>query len=479
VTRHPSLAASARLAAASDPDGLAVLDGTTRWSWRALDDRVDAVAAALDRAGAGPGTRVALLAGPSSNVVAALHAIARVGAVGVPLPAGLTDRELSVALEITAPAVVLRDADLADAIAAPSRAGRDDHDPDPDAPAAIVLTSGTTGRPKAAVLSGRALAASAEGWLAMLPPATGWLLAVGLAHVAGLGVIWRAALTGVPLVIAWPDPESIVGALAADPRPSHVSLVATTLVRILDTTDDASPPDTVRAVPLGGGAIGPALVRRALAAGWPVVPTYGLTEAGSGVTALPSSQAAEHAGTAGSPLPGVSIRIADPDADGIGEVVVDGPGRFSGYLDDPIATAAATSDDGWLRTGDLGRLDTDGRLIVVDRRTDRIVRGGENVSPAEVEAVLLAHPAIADAAVVGRPDPTWGHVPVAAIVVREGTVAPTDDDLAAFCRDRLARFKVPVAFERRIELPHTPSGKLRRAELRATPDTAMSEDLPA
>ena len=130
--------------------------------------------------------------------------------------------------------------------------------------------------------------------------------------------------------------------------------------------------------------------------------------------------------------------------DGVGDIEVSTPARFTGYLGDPQATAAAVTGDGWLRTGDLGRLDADGYLTVLDRRTDRIVRGGENISPAEVEAVLLAHPAIADAAVVARRDPTLGHVPVAAIVIRDGAVDPGDEALIAFCRERLAGYKVPV-----------------------------------
>jgi O-succinylbenzoic acid--CoA ligase len=334
-----------------------------------------------------------------------------------------------------------------------------------EAPAVIVLTSGTTDRPKAAVLSGGALAASAEAWLAALPPATGWLLVVGLGHVAGLGVIWRAALGRVPLVVVEPpSPDAILGAIRADPYPSHVSLVPTTLARLLDLPD-ATPPATLRAVPLGGGPIDPGLVEAALAAGWPVVPTYGLTEAGSGVTALPTTEAAAHPGSAGRPLSGVRVRIDDPDRDGVGEILVETPARFSGYLGDATVPDPATTTDGWLRTGDHGRLDDDARLFVVDRRTDRIVRGGENVSPAEVEAVLRRHPAIADAAVIARPDPVYGQVPVALVVVREGATDPTDDALAAYCREQLARFKVPVAFDRRSSLPRTASGKVRRAEL--------------
>jgi len=163
----------------------------------------------------------------------------------------------------------------------------------------------------------------------------------------------------------------------------------------------------------------------------------------------------------------VELRIDAADEDGIGAIVVRTPARFTGYLHDPDETAAVLTSDGWLRTGDLGRLDGDGRLTVVDRRTDRIVRGGLNIAPAEIEAVLLAHPGIADAAVVARADATWGQVPVAAIVLRPGAPDPGDEALVAHGRAHLAAAKVPAAFVRVAELPRTASGKLRRAEVRA------------
>ncbi len=321
------------------------------------------------------------------------------------------------------------------------------------------------------MLSTAALVASAEAWLAALPPATGWLLALGLGHVAGLGVVWRAALTGVPLVIlARPDAAAIAATLRAEPAISHLSVVSAVLVRLLEVTSGTPPPSTLRAVLLGGGEVPPALVTRALEAGWPVVPTYGLSEAGSGVTALPTTEARRHPGSAGRALPGAELRIADADDAGVGEIQVRSRTLFDGYLDDAAATAAARTDDGWLRTGDLGRLDADGRLVVLDRRTDRIVRGGENISPAEVEAALLEHPAIADAAVVARRDGVFGQVPVAAIVLRDGNADPGDEALATFLTARLARFKLPVASVRLEALPRTPGGKLQRAAIRAMLD---------
>ena len=467
-------------------DALALVDGETRWTAAELDRRAGVIAARLRARGVPPGARVALLAIPSAGAIAAIHAVGLIGGVIVPLGVALTPAELAIAAEVTEPVAVIHGPGLGDAARALGRpalaldellAGDADappRAPSPSAPAgpalpgAIVLTSGTTGRPKAVVLPAAALAASADAWLAALPPATGWLLAVGLNHVAGLGVVWRAARSGVPLVVLpRPDAGAIADALARDPSPSHVSLVPTVLVRLLDAAAGAPAPATLRAVPLGGGPIPPALVTRAIAAGWPVVPTYGLSEAGSGVTALPTAEAAQNPGSAGRPLPGVAVRIADQDADGVGEIQVAGPACFAGYLGDPAATAAAFTGDRWLRTGDLGRLDEAGRLFVVDRRTDRIVRGGENISPAEVEAVLLAHPAIVEAAVVARGDARYGQVPVAVVVLKAGAPDPGDEALAGFCRERLSPFKVPAEFVRAAVLPRTASGKVRRAELRA------------
>jgi O-succinylbenzoic acid--CoA ligase len=491
-----SLAASARLAAAdrSRAGLIALVDAQDRWTWAELDRRVDVVATALRDMDVDPGDRVALLTRPSAAAVAVLHGIARAGAVAAPLGTGLTRGEAGVAATVLAAKVVIAAPgfenlaslladrviglrDVSEGAVRQLAAATAPTAGDPSGPGVAIMTSGTTGRPKVAILSVAALAASAESWLAALPPATGWLLAVGLGHVAGIGVVWRSALAGVPLVILErPDPSAIVAALGAEPWPSHVSLVPTVLERVLDITGDAPPPRTLRAVPLGGGPIPPALVTRALEAGWPVVPTYGLTEAGSGVTALATSDAATHPDSAGPALPGVQLRIAAADTDGIGDIEVRSDALFDGYLGDPDATAASWTDDGWLRTGDLGSLDDDARLTVADRRTDRIVRGSENIAPAEVEEVLLRHPAVVDAAVVARRDPALGQVPVAAIVLRSRAHDPGDQALAEFVGEHLARFKVPVAFARLEALPRTSGGKLRRADLRARLDPAVARE---
>lgn len=452
------LAAHARAA----PDAAAVLEGPASLTWRTLDERASAWAVRVREAGVLAGERVGVVAHPTLDALGAILGVLRAGAVAAPIPAGLTSREIDRATDLLTPALVLRPGEAAPS----SGAGASLVPPgprDPEAPAIVVMTSGTTGRPRGVVLSARAMAASADAWLAVLPPATGWALALGLGHVGGLGIAWRALRRRVPIRIVPPrDPDALVAALRADPAPSHLSLVAGQLARLLDAMGGERAPATVRALLVGGGPVAPDLVRRAARAGWPVMPTYGLSEMGSGVTALDAREAPAAPDSAGRALPGMAVTIEGAGPDGVGEIVARGRSRSSGYLGEDAVAADAP-----LHTGDLGRLDADGRLVVVDRRTDRIVRGGENVAPAEVEAVLEEHPAVAEAGVVGRADPLWGRVPVAAIVRRPGAADPGDDALAAHARASLAGFKVPVAFTRLDALPRTPGGKLRREALRA------------
>ena len=207
---------------------------------------------------------------------------------------------------------------------------------------------------------------------------------------------------------------------------------------------------------------------RARAAGYRVLTTYGMTETGSGIASGGADPATVADPTAGRALPGVKLRVVpDGAADGSGQILVCGEMVFSGYLDEPGATEAVLRD-GWLHTGDVGTLDADGLLRIADRRGDLIVSGGENVYPAEVEAVLATHAAVREAAVFGVPHERWGSVPVAAVVTAE---AVSDGELEAYCRERLASFKVPARFVRTAALPRNAMGKVQRhrlAELDAT-----------
>ena len=259
-----------------------------------------------------------------------------------------------------------------------------------------------------------------------------------LVHVGGLSVLIRSVIYGTTAILHDRfDTEAVLAELT-DParRITLVSLVPTMLARLLDA--GLSHPPTLRWALLGGGPIAPALLERARDAGVPVAPSYGMTEACSQIA------------TFGRALPGTEVELAED-----GEILVRGE----------TVAAGALADDGWLHTGDLGRFDDSSRLQIIGRKSDTIVTGGENVAPAEVEAVLLEHPDVADAAVHPRADPEWGEAVIATIVVRDGA-QPRPEELRDFCAGRVARFKVPKAFEFVSELPRTPSGKLLRRELR-------------
>jgi O-succinylbenzoic acid--CoA ligase len=228
------------------------------------------------------------------------------------------------------------------------------------------------------------------------------------------------------------------------------SLVPTMLARLLDA--GLADPPTLRWALLGGGPIPPKLLQRAAAAGVRVAPTYGMTEACSQIA------------TFGFPLHGVELRLARPrDGDGDGRAG-ESPEGGEILVRGSVVAPGALADDGWLHTGDLGRIDEAGRLVIVGRRSDTIVSGGENVAPAEVESVLLEHPAVADAGVYPRAHPEWGEAVVASVVLVDGRSVATEE-LQAFCAERLARFKVPKAISFTERLPRTASGKLLRREL--------------
>ena len=218
------------------------------------------------------------------------------------------------------------------------------------------------------------------------------------------------------------------------------------LVRLLEAGADLSGP---RAILIGGGPVPEEPLEEAIGRGATVVQTYGLTEACSQVTTLAPADAKRKLGSAGRPLLTTHLRIQD------GEILVQGPTVAPGRAD----------ADGWLHTGDLGRIDEEGFLYVEDRMDDMIVSGGENVVPAEVEQVLLRHPEVADAAVVGREDPEWQQAVTAVVVLEDGS-AGDPDDLRRHCAESLAGFKVPKRVELASALPRTPSGKLLRRALR-------------
>jgi len=295
-------------------------------------------------------------------------------------------------------------------------------------PALVVHTSGTTGTPRPVELTLGQILHNALGCAVALghDRRERWLCPLPLSHVGGLMVLLRSVIAGTTTVLDHAGRDDVTIA----------SLVPTQLSRLLEA--GARPGPRLRVVMLGGAPADTTLLMRAREAGWPVAPTYGLTQTCSAVTVAEPGDV----DSSGTPLPGVDVAIA-PD----GEILVTGPTVAGG---------------GALHTGDLGRLDAHGRLVVAGRKVDTIVSGGENVMPAEVEAALLEHPAVAEAGVFGRPDAEWGEAVTAAVVLR----APAEpEDLRAHCAERLAGFKVPKRIEVRDALPRNASGKLLRRAL--------------
>ncbi len=437
------------------PERLALVADDRRWSFAELDCRVDAAAHALRDLGVEPGHHVGIRAPNGAGFVVAVHAIMRLGGVLVPINTRLTPPEVAWQTQDAALSLLLDESTVRDLIDCPGRPSRT-REFDMDEPHSIVYTSGTTGRPKGAILTyaNHWSSATASALNLGLVPTDSWLACLPLFHVGGLSILLRSVVYGIAAVVQPRfDPGHVNQAIDAG-GVSIVSVVSTMLDRVLDDRKGRPFPATLRVVLLGGGPAPLPLIERALGSGAPVVQTYGLTETASQVVTLAPEDAVRKVGSAGKPLMGSQIRIG-PD----GEIWVRGPTVSPGYLHQPRRTPRD-----WLETGDLGYLDADGYLYVLDRRDDLIISGGENIYPSEVEAVLLAHPAVEEAGVIGVADREWGRTVAAAVTLVPGRSA-TADELIAFCRQRLAAYKVPRRIEFKASLPRNAAGKLLRRQL--------------
>ncbi len=317
----------------------------------------------------------------------------------------------------------------------------------------LLSTSGTGGAPRVVCHSWGTLAtgAVAAARRNRFGPGDAWLASLAWAHVGGLAVAVRAAVGGGRVVIG-PERFEPAGVAEAIERfgVTHASLVPAMLHALLERGVPA--PASLRCVLLGGAATPPELARRALAAGWPVALTYGLTEMGSQVATGEPGTTPGVAGVVGPPLDGVELSIG-----AAGEIEVGGPARMLGYAGEPLAPGKRVA------TGDVGEIDDAGRLCVTGRRADRIVSGGTNVNPQEVEAVLVAHPAVREACVVGTPDDVWGEIVTAVIV-------PTlhePEGLREWAAERLTGARRPRRWVMVEALPRTATGKVDRARVRA------------
>jgi O-succinylbenzoic acid--CoA ligase len=487
--------------AATSPDATALVEADTGDSrdYDALDGAVEEVAGRFAALGIGDGDHLGVVLPNGLPFVHVVHAAMRVGATLVPLETRQTPPELSRRIDradlttllcdegteaLARHAVADADADVPiasvdetdDAEVATIR-GVDAREFEPpewtlDSPLLLMFTSGTTGTPKAVrltmgnVLSGAVASAFRLG----VDPEDRWLVTLSMYHMGGIAPVYRSTLYGTTVVLR----EGFDPGGAADDVAEHdvtvVSLVPTMLRRMLDSRGTLA--DSLRAVLLGGAPAPVDLVERCRNYSVPVYPTYGMTEAASQVATATPAEAYADAGTVGRPLflTDVDVRNADGravDEGEVGEFVVSGPTVVDGYYGDEAATAEAFDDCG-LWTGDIGYRDGAGRLHVLNRRSDRIVSGGENVDPGEVADALREHPDVRDAAVAGVPNEQWGER-VAALVVVEPGVDADDVDFEAlepFLRERLAGYKLPRTLRVVEELPRTVSGTVEREAVR-------------
>lgn len=479
----------------------AVIDRGVRTSYRELDERATALAGRLRASGYRRGDIVATLTGNNVDHIVLFFACAKAGLVLAPISWRLKPGEIAAQVDLIDPALFVAEAlftPLAREALALTREqvtlvelgeiGIENGplhrspaaDPAPvlgpgvgdDDPLLLILTSGTTGSSKAVVLShanchwtneslGRVLSFSDEDVvLAVMPQyhVGGWnvqpllTLRVGATLVLERGFDAGRALRlieehGVTAMMGVPTNYYL---MAQHPEFLHTDL------------------SSLRVAVTGGGPAPVPLLKMWHDRGVPLTQGYGLSEAGPNVTCLPLADARTHAGSAGHPYPFVEVALRTDEGRietgaGVGEILVRGPSVMTGYLGDPDATAAAFVD-GWLRTGDRGEVDAEGRLRIIDRIKDIFISGGESVAPVEIEGVLLEHPDIAEAAVAGVPDEQWGERAIAWVVPRRGARV-TAEDVITHVGTRLARFKVPreIVFVDRI--PRSAADKPLRREL--------------
>ncbi|ELY88508.1 class I adenylate-forming enzyme family protein [Natrinema altunense] len=476
------------------PDETALIDADSgqTWTYGEFDRRVDAVTERLETVVSGPDDRLGVLMGTRVAFAEIYFAAMRRGVTVVPLNVRETAAELeSKATRTALDAIVCESEtealalDIADcpvvSVDSPEHDGVESLQPVTEASTTpvplerkqtqlLMFTSGTAGEPKAVRLTVGNLVASATASAFRLGvgPDDRWLCCLPMYHMGGLAPVVRSTLYGTTAVLQREFDPRETARIIDDEDITGVSLVPTMCKRLLDA--GWTPPATLRFVLLGGAPASSDLLERCRERGVPVCPTYGMTETASQIaTALPDGAAA-HEGTVGQPLMFTDVTVVDETGAAVepgeqGELVVSGPTVTPGYLD-ADETAAAFGDHG-LHTGDVGYRDEGGRLWILNRRSDRIVTGGENVDPGEVVAALRDHPRVDDAAVVGLADEEWGERVAALVVPESGTAGSLESrSLLAHCDERLAGFKRPKTVGVVDALPRTASGTVDREAVR-------------
>jgi len=461
------------------PDKIALSFEEEKWTFAQLKDDAVILARKLRANRLHEGQRIALLGSSNSEMVVIIHACMLAGLEIVMLNSRLTKKEIAYQLDDSGATTVIVSNELSSVVADTTVrqllfSTIKDSAEQPfvieeswqsDRTITIMYTSGTTGFPKGVrQTAGNHVSSALSSVLNLgLDEDDVWLCAMPLFHISGFSILVRSVLYGNEIQLHAKF-DAVKSAKAVGngsvTRMSVVSLTLDKVLREMEKEDSVAHP-SFKSMLAGGGPVPIDYLNRAKALEIPVLQTYGMTETSSQTATLAASDAIRKMGSAGKPLFFNQIKIKDIETPGEkGEVLIRGPHVTPGYIGrfaevDPL-------ENGWLPTGDIGYFDTEGYLYIVDRRSDLIISGGENIYPAEIENVLAAHPNVQEAGVCGQEHSEWGSVPIAFIVVL-GNV--TEADLISYCEERLARFKVPKSFHFVDELPRSGSNKLLRRKL--------------
>ncbi|WP_144513992.1 o-succinylbenzoate--CoA ligase [Bacillus sp. FJAT-22090] len=456
------------------PDRIALRYNDVEWTFAQLSTKAIQFAEKLYTKGIEPGKRIAILASSNSQLVFVLHGCMQLGCELVMLNERLTEKELNYQLADSAADYLLvddhakRDLPFAhkwsfdDIERAERTAFEVEKEWVKERTITIMYTSGTTGNPKGVrqSLENHVMNAMGSALNLGVQPNDCWLCTMPLFHISGFSILMRSVLYGMTVNLhskfdALTSIEEILSGTV-----TRMSVVAVTLERILTELEakDLLFPDTFQSMLVGGGPVPLNYLERAIERNIPVLQTYGMTETASQTTTLPGEDAIRKLGSAGKPLFFAEVRIEGKEE--VGEICIKGPHVTRGYVG--AAESKNPLIDGWLHTGDIGYIDTEGYLFVVDRRSDLIISGGENIYPAEIEQALVKHPAVKEAGVVGKEDDKWGQVPVAFLVLK-GEVSEVE--LKEFMKSLVAPYKQPVSYYFVDQLPRNASNKLLRRKL--------------
>lgn len=456
------------------PNRVALRFNGQKWTFAELYKEANVFAQRLHSKGVLPKTRVAILASSNPELVVVLHGCMQLGCELVMLNERLSKAEIDYQLQDSNVDYLLVDSlekrniihpnkmSFEEVQLAKQRAFEIEEMWSKERTITIMYTSGTTGSPKGVrqSLENHVMSATGSALNLGIQPNDCWLCTMPLFHISGFSILMRSILYGMTVNL-----HTKFDAIAAveeilNGTVTRMSVVAVTLERIITVLEERNFafPHTFQSMLVGGGPVPLNYLERAIERNIPVLQTYGMTETASQTTTLSSEDAIRKLGSSGKPLFFADVRI---DGQGeIGEICIRGPHVTRGYVG--VAQSNNPLVDGWFHTGDIGYIDEEGYLYVVDRRSDLIISGGENIYPAEVEQALVKHPAVKEAGVTGRKDDKWGQVPVAFVVLKGNT---TEKELMDHMKTQLASYKQPVEYHFVEQLPRNASNKLLRRSL--------------